>query len=99
MNPIKFIKKLLPRKEEPVDFPHEFAVVTSTKEAQQYGIFDDMTKEIQHYEGKDYISRPFLKSLLSAMDELGIPTHNLEQEQMKIPIVKRINPEDVNYEQ
>ena len=98
MNPLKFIKKLFPRKEEDVDFPPEFALVAFTKEARQYGIFEDMTKEIRHYEGKKYISKSYTKSLLNAMEELGVPTHNLEDGQMKIPIVKKISPEDVNYE-
>jgi len=98
MNPIKFLRNIFHKKEEEVDFPPEFAVVASTKDAQQYGIFDDMTKEIQHYQGEEFISRPFLKSLMEAMDELRIPTHNLEKEQIKIPIVKKIYPEDVSYE-
>ena len=97
MNPLKFIKKLFPRKEEDVDFPPEFGLVTFTKEARQYGIFEDMTKEIRHYEGKEYISKPFIKSVLDAMEELGVPVHNLEEGQMKIPIIKKIIPEDVNY--
>lgn len=94
---INFLKRIFRKKEEQVNPPYEFGLITYTDEARLYGIFDNSTKEIRHYLGKEHIDRVFTKSLMEAMDEFGLPIHSIADEQLEIPIIKKINPEDVKY--
>ena len=98
MNPLKFLKKLFGKQEE-IDFPYEFGLVTFTEEARLYGIFEDITKEIRHYKGTNYISKPFHEGVVESMEEWGIPVHDITKEEMELPILKKTNPAEVRYDE
>lgn len=89
----KFFKKEKPQ----IETPYEFGLALHTEEGRKYGIFENFTKEIRHYEGKEYMSLPYLKSVIESMEDLGIPTHNIAQEQLELPIMKKIEPNKVEY--
>lgn len=97
MNSLKLLKKIFRKKKE-VKFPNEFCVVTYTDEAIQYGIFEDYTKEIRYYRGGKYTSKPYDKKILEAMEEYEIPTYDTTKGDIELPILKRISPEMVEYQ-
>ena len=94
-----FLKKIFgKRDEEEIEFPREWGLVTHTLESQQYGTFEDYTKEIRHYNGNEFVSRPYTKAFLRAMKELGIPVHDITTQQLRIPTIRKINPEVVEHD-
>ena len=97
MNPLKFLKGFF-RKEEEVEFPDEFGLVMFTEEAMLYGIFEDFTTEIRHYRGKNYISKPYHRGVVESLEEDGVPVDDLRGKQIELPIFKKTNPAEVNYE-
>ena len=97
MNPFKFLKGIF-KKEQEVDFPDEFGIVTFTEEAMLYGIFEDFTTEVRHYRGKSYISKPFHRGVIESLEEDGVPVRDVRDMQIELPIFKKTNPAEVNYE-
>lgn len=97
MNPLKFLGRLF-KKEEEADYPDEFGIVTFTEEAMLYGIFEDFTTEVRHYRGKNYISKPYHRGVIESLEEDGVPVKDVRDLQIELPIFKKVNPSEVNYE-
>ena len=97
MNPFKLLIGWF-RKKEAIDFPYEFGLVTFTEEAVLYGIFEDLTTEIRHYRGKNYISKPYHNGIIESFEEEGIPVYDAREHQFELPIFKKTNPAEVEYE-
>ena len=97
MNPLKFLKGIFKKKED-VDFPDEFGLVMFTEEAMLYGIFEDFTTEIRHYRGKNYISKPYHRGVVESLEDDGVPVDDLRNKQVELPIFKKTNSSEVNYE-
>ena len=97
MNPFKFLGRLFGKKEE-IDYPYEFGIITFTEEAMLYGIFEDLTTEIRHYRGTNYISKPYHIGVIESLEEDGVPIFDARKEQFELPIIKKTNPAEVNYE-
>lgn len=97
MNPLKYLGKLF-RKEEKIEYPDEFGIVTFTEEAMLYGIFEDFTTEVRHYRGKNYISKPYHRGVVESLEEDGVPVEDVRDRQIELPIFKKTNPAEVNYE-
>ena len=97
MNPFKFLGKFFRKKEE-IDYPDEFGIITFTEEAMLYGIFEDFTTEVRHYTGKNYISKPYHRGVIESLEEDGVPVEDVRGRQIELPIFKKTNPAEVNYE-
>lgn len=83
--------------EEKINFPHEFGLVTFTEDAMINGVFEDYTKEIRHYQGKDYKSIPYNRRIIESMEDDGIPVHDVTKKQIELPIFNKMNPVRVAY--
>lgn len=97
MNPLKFLKGFL-KKEEEIEYPNEFGIVTFTEEAMLYGIFEDFTTEVRHYRGRNYISKPYHTAVIESLEEDGVPVEDVRDRQIQLPIFKKTNLAEVTYE-
>lgn len=95
------IKKILSlfKKKEKYDYPYEFGIIKFNDNSKKHGVFDDMTKVIEHHRGDVIREYMYSEEKIMVMQEDGIPVWDETTDEFKVLILKKINPALIQYEQ